>query len=117
MTEPALKYSRAFETFVQDQEDLEGLIAYSFYKQHKRDWIIRYKQEEGVNVVPDHIINEFERMMLLDLHISDLRNNASNTLGAYADEYTRSQTPQIRLEALSAEVIGARDTVKQAQSF
>jgi len=30
-------YSRAFETFVQDPDDLVGLLAYALYKRHIRE--------------------------------------------------------------------------------
>jgi hypothetical protein len=48
MTEAERKpYNTVYEKLVQRDDDLIGLIAYALYKQHKRDWLIAYRQREG----------------------------------------------------------------------
>ena len=47
MTEAERKpYNTVYEKLVQRDDDLIGLIAYALYKQHRRDWLIAYRQRE-----------------------------------------------------------------------
>ena len=44
-------YSQEFEKHVDNSEDVIGLIAYSFHKQAKVDWLRAYSKRTGENPV------------------------------------------------------------------
>ena len=47
-------YSEIYEKLVQsDDDDLVGLIAYSLYKQSKRQWLIAHEQKHGQRPTDD----------------------------------------------------------------
>ncbi|MBM5816880.1 MAG: hypothetical protein FJ083_09965 [Cyanobacteria bacterium K_Offshore_surface_m2_239] len=42
-------YSQAFEKYVNSNDDVIGLIAYSFYRMSKVDWLKAYNKRTGKN--------------------------------------------------------------------
>ncbi len=110
-------YSKAFETFVEHEADIVGLLAYSLYKQRKRDWVVKHKEdhENRPPLAERHI--DYERSMLIERVVTDLREKAESLLVAYASQYTQLQAPQIREDALSAEILNAKSAIIQSQSL
>lgn len=40
-------YNKMYDQLVSSDDDISGLLAYCLYKRHKRDFIIKYKNEHG----------------------------------------------------------------------
>jgi len=47
LAEPDNDRNPVFEQLVSGDSDIVGLVAYSIYKQHKRDWLIAFKHAKG----------------------------------------------------------------------
>jgi hypothetical protein len=47
LKEPDSDRNPVFEQLVSGDSDIVGLVAYSIYKQHKRDWLIAFKHAKG----------------------------------------------------------------------
>ena len=47
LNEPENDRNPVFEQLVSGDSDIVGLVAYSIYKQHKRDWLIAFKHAKG----------------------------------------------------------------------
>jgi len=107
----------AFDSFVEDDDDLVGLLAYSLYKQHKRDWVIAFKDGNGGRRPDPTVYREYERSMLTGRMISRLRQNAESALIGYASSYTELQVPEIEKNALSREILKAAATVKASSNW
>ena len=97
-------YNQIYEKLVvDDDEDLVGLIAYSLYKQSKREWLVEFgarygrrptREEEGV-FVSGYTKKDLPR----------LRDQAERMLSAYAETVIVSVRPDIEAEARNAEII------------
>lgn len=110
-------FIRALDSFVSDDTDIVGLIAYALYKQRKRDWIIDFKRENGGIQPEKESIAEFERAMLLENSVFDLKSKAESALIAYAESLLEERRPRIREEALTSEFVSDKDVIIQSQSF
>lgn len=58
MTE-GIKHSGIYERLVKNDHDFLGQVAYSIYKQRKREFIIRKQKELGTNNIPAEKVDEF----------------------------------------------------------
>ena len=118
MADPPKEYSRAFDTFVRDHEDdVAGLLAYALYKQRKREWLISHKEKNGGQEPTADQLATYEQSMLIPLQVDDLRANAVSVLAAYADGALEEQRPDIEKQAISQEVLGAREDIRNSASF
>jgi len=96
-------YNQAFETIVDSEEDVIGLFAYALYKQHKRDWIVSHKAENGAE--PSEIEKAaFMRSQLLAKTVESYRQRASEILGDYTNQVVEQAKPQHFREALTDRV-------------
>jgi hypothetical protein len=101
--EPLAPYNRIFERLVVADDDVVGLVAYSVYKRHKRDWIVQQIAETGLR--PDlGRIREFERINQLDSQLNRYRQSAADLLATYANEAVEYMTPAIRESTLTMEI-------------
>jgi hypothetical protein len=90
-----------------DGDDLVGLIAYSLYKQSKRDWLIDHEQKHGRRPTDDEVrifvsaftANELKR----------LREQASNMLSAYASYVIEQASPGLIEQARKDHLIALVD--------
>ncbi len=90
------QYNRAFEAFVESDEDLVGLLAYSLYKQ------VIYKQKiEGKSVVQSAQRNPVRN------EVDIYRNQAEIYLRAFSQTAIKEETPRILREALDTKLRGA----------
>jgi hypothetical protein len=85
-------YSEIYEKLVQsDDDDLVGLIAYSLYKQSKREWLVRYEREHR-----RHPTDGEERIFVSAFTANELkrlREQATNMLSAYAAYVIEQERP------------------------
>lgn len=107
MTAPetsAMEYSKVFERLVQNERDMVGLVAYSLYKQHKRDWIILQTRRNGRG--PNAQAEKtFEMANLVEAQIERFRDSAEELLQEFATLTVNSAEPALREKAIR-ETIG-----------
>jgi hypothetical protein len=75
-------YAKAFEKHVNNSEDVIGLIAYSFYKKAKVDWLRAYSKRTGENPV-EIKIHDWTSDHLTDENIKEYRNRAFRLVEEY----------------------------------
>ncbi|MBQ6773616.1 MAG: hypothetical protein IJP48_06075 [Synergistaceae bacterium] len=56
-----IRHSGIYERLVSSDHDFLGQVAYSIYKQRKREFIMRKQAELGTDRIPDEVIDEFIR--------------------------------------------------------
>lgn len=107
----ARDYNTAFEKLVRDESDLEGLVAYALYKQHKRDWVVEYLNEHSQH--PDKKTeDDVVKGLLIDPSAYKLR--ASNALLGFADRVVEERQRDIELLAIEKHVANSTDELKKA---
>lgn len=106
-------YNRVFEELVKSNDDLVGFVAYSLYKQHKRDWLIRYRDVHGSNPGTAEL-DAFLLGVLLPEQIAQYRQSAADALVDYAQASVAAEEPRIREEAISERVSSAADRIEGA---
>lgn len=92
------KYNEAFERLVQTSDDIEGFIAYGLYKQAKREWILKFKDENGS--APKPADERAFAASWTETSLQSLREAAESALSAYAQSVVRDETPSIERDAL-----------------
>lgn len=90
------QYSRAFETFVQDRDDLIGLIAYALYKQNMREMAA-----SGRPPLPPPL------RVPTPTETDAYRGDAERRLQNFAAEATREATPDIIEHGVTAAINAA----------
>ena len=118
-------YNQVFESFVDDNDDLEGLVAYALYKQHKRSFILRCREDRQRDPTDDET-RAFVSGVLAepDLYVRE----ASSALLAFARDIVESERPEIEEAAirsslgalsldLKTEMQTTRDSVKRSTGF
>ncbi|OQP86186.1 hypothetical protein BTR14_12430 [Rhizobium rhizosphaerae] len=117
------EYNRVLEYYVEDGSDLDlvGLIAYGLYKRQKRDWIVKFRAEHAGRKPSGEAVLAVTSNYLTEDVKNTLRNRASDILSGYADTYVQAIEPQIRIEALNAEMLrqaqAIENSIKNQSSF
>ena len=75
-------YSQAFEKHVNNSEDVIGLIAYSFYKKAKVDWLKAYNKRTGKNPI-EMEVHDWTSDHLTDENIKEYRIRAFRLVEEY----------------------------------
>lgn len=112
----APRYNRVYENLVQSNDDLVGLVAYSLYKQHKRDWLISFEETHGSR--PSNAeLEAFLLGVLVPEQIAKYRQAAAEALVDYAQASVAAEEPRIREEAISQRVSGLAVSVERAAAW
>lgn len=99
-------YNQAYETIVDSDDDIIGLFAYALYKQHKRDWLISHKSENGSE--PNAAEKAaFMRSQLLDKTVQSYRRRANDILSDYTNQVVEEAKPEHFKEALTERIENA----------
>lgn len=106
-------HNRVFEELVETNEDLIGLVAYSLYKQHKRDWLIRFRETQGISP-SSRELNAFLLGVLLPEQVSKYRQAAAAALVDYAQAFVLAEEPRIREEAITERIASAAGQIESA---
>lgn len=96
-------YNTVCEKLVQRDDDLVGLIAYALYKQHKRDWLIAYRQRRD-RKPSDEELGAYLTAQQLDLTVRMSRACAETVLNDFGEQTLERATPDIQRNAISAEI-------------
>lgn len=99
-------YNTVYETLVQRDDDLVGLIAYALYKQHKRDWLIAHHQKLGRSP-SEQELGAYLTAQKLDSTVVMYRERATTVLENFGDAILSRATPDIAREAITSEITSA----------
>lgn len=107
-------YNGVFDKLVDSADDLEGLLAYGLYKQHKRDWLLQHREKYGRRPTVE------EERIFVDGVLSDpsaYAHRASEAILAFADGVVTSQRDEIALEAIEQHVADSTREMKEQLGF
>ena len=93
-------YNRVFETLVEDNTDLIGMIAYARDKAIKQSWLRRRKAVDGARP-RDNDYRTFVEAQLDGDNIQRLREEADRMLARYGNAVLEAEAPEIREAALT----------------
>lgn len=100
----------------EDNEDIEGLVAYALYKRHKRQWAQKIRDEKHRNPTPDE-----EEGFAISNSTGDqcdrYRKDAQDILIGFANSFVEDQRPFIAKEAVAGELIEAAQKIRKSGSF
>ena len=97
-------YSRAFETFVQDPDDLVGLLAYSLYKRHIREAFLADRPHPS------------DRRTPTDTELAAFRGDAERRLQTFAASAIDQASPEIVQGSIARSVESITGVVDQAKT-
>ncbi|CAK0764799.1 putative Permease [Azospirillaceae bacterium] len=86
-------YNTIFERLVENDKDLRGLVAYGIYKQTKRDWIVRYKDQNNKNPNDQECRAWVNGRVEKDLQL--LCEHADNILKNFGENFVEKMKPGI----------------------
>ena len=107
-SEAPRRYNEIYEKLVQsDDDDLIGLIAYSLYKQSKREWLIQHEHQHARRPTADE-----ERIFVSAFtanEVKRLREQATSMLSAYAAYVIEQERPTLVDQARQDHLIALVD--------
>lgn len=109
-------HNPVFERLVGADDDVEGLLAYGYYKRHKRSWIVDFRN--GRKRAPSH---EEERIFVAGACVDDqlvrYRQEAQNALVAYASVCVAGARREIEREAITVRMESAAGRIERQGDF
>lgn len=82
-------YNNIYDELVKNENDIMGIIAYSFYKKHKKEWIGHFISNNNKQPSPDELANFYHTAKT---NLNGYKEQAKATLSAYIssidDEYS-----------------------------
>ena len=103
MSEDDPSYNRAFDVLVTSDDDVEGRLAYAYYKRHKRSWLFNFRQSRSRD--PNHEEEQvFAEGACVPDQVSRYRQQAQSALIAYATVYVAEAQPDIERAAITARI-------------
>lgn len=96
--------------------DIEGLVAYSLYKQHKRKWAADFETRTGQrpNQQDDAA---FAAVACTEDQLKRYRQNAQDLIIAFANKVLEDARPEIEREAITSRIEASARTVSGSASF
>lgn len=92
-----------YDSLVDHEDDLIGLIAYALHKQHKRDWLNAFQAENGRAPREDEV-NSFLLGERTANRLRSFREQATTVMASYADSVVADARPQILVEAIEGKI-------------
>lgn len=99
-----------------DDEGIEGLVAYSLYKRHKRQWASRFQEQNGRDPSDDEK-QAFATSVSTDDQCDRYRMDAQDILIGFANSFVEAEKPEIEKNAVAGELKEAAMKVVKASSF
>jgi len=112
----AKEHNRIFERLGADGDDLERLVAYALYKQHKRRWAREFEEREGRRPTGDDD-EAFARAVGTVDQLDRYRQNAQDLIIAFADSILEDARPEIEKGAITARVEAAVGKIEGFSAF
>ncbi|MFN3613535.1 MAG: hypothetical protein ACK4WC_03105 [Rubrimonas sp.] len=105
-------HNRAFDLLAGADHDVEGLLAYAYYKRHKRAWLLEFQRARGRD--PDPVeVRAFADGACVEDQLARYRQQAQNALVAYAGVYVDQAAPDIAREAVTARIEEAAGRIER----
>jgi hypothetical protein len=116
VTEEPRRHNRAFDSLVASHDDIEGLLAYAYYKRHKRAWILDFNATQARRPTPEEVL-VFADGACVEDQLVRYRQQSQNALIAYASEYAEQVRPEIEKEAISARIERSAKIIEESGSL
>ncbi|MBZ0258040.1 hypothetical protein K8I31_18390 [bacterium] len=104
-TDTSYNYNQTYEKLIEDENDLVGMIAYSLYKENKREWIIEFRSNHSRPPNKDE-----EKLFVESKTPKDIeryRLQSEQMLTAYAGYILDKSTAEIREKAINESVLSS----------
>ena len=105
-----------FDRLEADGDDIESLVAYALYKQHKRKWASDFEAREGRNPSQQEDA-AFASAVGTDDQLHRYRQNAADLIISFANQVVEDERPTIEREAITARMEAAASAVSGSASF
>lgn len=105
-------YNRTFDLLAGSDHGVDGLLAYAYYKRHKRAWLQEFQRARGRDPSPEEVL-AFADGACVEDQLARYRQQAENALVAYAGVYVDQAAPGIAREAVTARIEGAADRIER----
>lgn len=79
-----------YNLLVEHDKDLVGMIAYCIYKQHKQDYIERYKKENQVDEIPLECLETFKSISSTQTSLTSYKTSAEVTLNILLEAFSHN---------------------------
>lgn len=99
-----------------DGDDIESLVAYALYKQHKRQWAVDFEKKHDRKPNPEEDA-AFAGAVSTEDQLKRYRQNAADLIIAFANQVVEEERPEIELEAITARIETAASSVSGSASF
>jgi hypothetical protein len=109
-------YNRVFESFVLDENDQVGLVAYALYKRDKREFLITWRTKYGVPPTPDQVA-AFVASVLTEGQRQRYRAGGQANLDAYAGKALEKERPLIAQAAITERIEAAVRQIERASRW
>lgn len=110
------KKSPLFDLLQADSDDIECLVAYALYKQHKRSWAASFEEQYGTKPTPDDTLRFAEAVSTSD-QLRRYQQNAADLIISFANQVVEDERPEIEQEAITARIEAAASSVSGSASF
>ena len=105
-----------FDLLGANGNDIESLVAYALYKQHKRKWASDFEKREGHKPSTSDD-NAFARAVSTDDQLNRYRQNAADLIISFANQVVDDEREQIQREAITTRIEAAASTISGAAAF
>lgn len=106
------RFNKIFQRLVRDPDDLVGLVAYGIYKQEKRDWIIRHRNEYSRRPSDDEVRSFNSHYS--DMALERFRNEAESMMIDFAEVVVESRAPEIERQAVASGINSLKVAISEA---
>lgn len=105
-----------FDLLGADGNDIESLVAYALYKQHKRKWASDFEKREGHKPSASDD-NAFASAVSTEDQLNRYRQNAADLIISFANQVVDDEREQIQREAITARIEAAASVVSGSAAF
>lgn len=103
MIDDVAPYNGAYDKLVRTENDIEGLLAYAYYKRHKRAWILAYREKNSRPPSSAELTVFSDGACVAD-QLERYRQQAVNVLVEYASVYVEQARKDIEREAVAGRI-------------
>lgn len=105
-----------FEKLGADGDDIESLVAYALYKQHKRQWALNFEKREGRKPDPKEDA-AFASAVSTEDQLNRYHQNAADLMISFANRVLEDARGEIEREAITTRIETAASAVSGSASF
>jgi hypothetical protein len=98
------------------EADVDGLVAYALYKQHKRDWCEQFQEERGAPPTSQEKL-DFSKSVSTPGQLERYLKDAQDALGEFAGSLIDEEAPKIAEAAITGRIELAASRIENQSSF